>query len=562
MQDSNFTTTGSNGSGLIIIKDKIPKKTSRPYILSEDRLEMLKRYRKYVNQFNDSVEERNKAVARYNKHVLDFIETNNLKKQAAVAKSNFDNRTKNGFKTKWLSIEDYNTLVESQNGNMLLLPKREYQKIKAMLERTFEVILWQYGNQLSDLRNHLQTLDTELGVPFPKARVTSTGIANLTNDGQPRILYTSRTVQNHIYRLRDAGIITDYSFHGTKKPVHFLINTSIFCMREKRLTFTENQSVTDFLTKKVRDKGEDTRTLTKEKIKKVGNLDNHSRKAEVNSFADGKNRNSYKNSTKDDDLKISNQDASKLGARENFPKNELSEYLRGKIYYRPELLQALTEHHYDTYSYASEQMHRRLERESTDGVLSKEEFRELLLQLFVKIAAPIWKGKEVYYGSWHNALVQIDDEYLRNPNGSIPRKETLLYMFGLLIYQINRAKRFFRRRKEYQIHFPCIYFDSTRKRASEGGFVYTVEWLKQYKKYQDMRVTRRQQKATKAGARRRVMTAEEKVRMKIKKYIKGEFTLPQVYHYIEHNRGIPNYFVSEVPRVLNTLTHKEFELYA
>jgi hypothetical protein len=523
----------------------------------------MQRYRIYVNEFNAKLPKLNKEVKQYNKRVAAFIAEHGLEAQALTFTSKFKKQKTGGITSSKLSTSEYNKLVEHLNtDSMLLLYKETYLPIRQQHEGTFEVILWLYSQQLRKLRKQLQLLSSDARVAFPKVHTNSYEIANFTKDGVPRVLYCRNTIRNHIKRLYKAGVFEHYESCGRDKPVNYFINEAIFVFRDRGNADTENQQVSQSEPQELWQLSVDTRTLTKEKIKKVGNVDNHSRKAEVNSFADGKNRNSYKNSTKDDDLKISNQDASKLGARENFPKNELSEYLRGKIYYRPELLQALTEHHYDTYSYASEQMHRRLERESTDGVLSKEEFRELLLQLFVKIAAPIWKGKEVYYGSWHNALVQIDDEYLRNPNGSIPRKETLLYMFGLLIYQINRAKRFFRRRKEYQIHFPCIYFDSTRKRASEGGFVYTVEWLKQYKKYQDMRVTRRQQKATKAGARRRVMTAEEKVRMKIKKYIKGEFTLPQVYHYIEHNRGIPNYFVSEVPRVLNTLTHKEFELYA
>ncbi|WP_420573030.1 hypothetical protein [Kordia sp.] len=560
-QDHNKTTTVFNGSSFIIIKDQIPKKTLRPYILSEDRLQMLKRYRSYVNNYNDLVKQRNKEVLAYNKRVIQFVATNKLEQQAVVAKSNFDNRSKNNFKTKWYSTEDYNKLVETQNGNMLLLSKRKYQKIGAMHERTFEVILWQYGNQLTDLRNHLRTLETTLGVCFPKVKTTSTSIANLTNDGQPRILYTARTVQNHIYRLRDSGIITDYSFHGTKKPVNFFINPSIFQMHDKLLISNDNQSVTNFITKKFRDKSEDTRTFTKEIIKKVGNVDNHSHNSEVNSFADGKNKNTYKITKKDEPLKTSNQNVGKLGGGENFPKNKLSEYLRGQIQYRSVLLQSLTGHHYDNYSFSASNMNRRLETEAINGAMSREEFRELLLQLFLKMAAPIWKDMNVYYGSWHNAYIQIDDEYLRNPNGSIPRKETLLYMFGFLTYRISRAKRFFKSKEVYRIHYPCIYFDMTRKQANEGGFAYTLQWLKQNQKYKDMRATRKQQNATKASNRRKQKTNEEKVRDKIKLYIKGEITLPQVFSYIETNKGIPNYFVSEVPRFIEIETNKEFDFY-
>ncbi|EDP96220.1 hypothetical protein U8527_08920 [Kordia algicida OT-1] len=559
----NSTATVQNGSSFIIIKDRIPKKTLRPYILSEDRLQMLKRYRSFVNSYNDSVKELNKEVSVYNKSVQEFIATYNLKQQAVTAQFNFENRQQQNSKVKWLSIKDYNSLVASTNGNMLLLPKRKYSKIKAMHERTFEVILWLYGNQLSELRKHLTALDTNLAVSFPKVKITATAIAHLTNDGERRILYSSRTVQNHIYRLRDAGIITDYSFHGTKKPVHFFINEAIFQMHDKSLTSDDNQTVTDFLTKKVRDKSEDTRTFTKEIIKKVGNVDNHSQNSEVFSFAtenSSKNKNPHKIPKKDDRIKFSNENAGKLGG-EIFPKNCLSEYLRSQIQYRSELFQALTANHYDTYSFSASNMNKRLEVEAIKGAMSREEYRELLLQLFLKMAAPIWKDMNVYYGSWHNAYIHIDDEYLRNPNGSIPRKETLLYMFGFLVYRINRAKRFFNSKKVYRIHYPCIYFDPTRKKASEGGFAYTLQWLKQYQKYKDLRATRKQQRATKAGARRKQKTNEEKVRDKIKQYIKDEITLPQIYTYIETNKGIPNYFVSEVPRFIEIETNKEFDLY-
>jgi uncharacterized protein (DUF2461 family) len=134
-------------------------------------------------------------------------------------------------------------------------------------------------------------------------------------------------------------------------------------------------------------------------------------------------------------------------------------------------------------------------------------------------------------------------------------------MFGLLVYRINRAKRFFQSKKQYRIHYPCIYFDASRKKQYEGGFAYTLEWLKQYQKYRDLRATRKQQNATKAGRRRRQQTNEEKVRNQIKLYLKGRITLPQIYNYIETNKGIPNYFIGEVPRLLEIVTNKEFDLY-
>ena len=547
-----------------LISNYRPTHIECPYFLSEDKSETMQRYRMYVNSYNDKVKLLNKEIKEYNQRVQAFIVENNLKEQAATIQSNFKKQKTGEIINNMLSTADYNALVETKNTSMLLLKKTRYKPLRQAQEGTFEVILWLYSQQLIKLRKQLQLLSDGATVAFPKAQTNSYEIANFTKDGVPRVLQCRNTIRNHIHRLREAGVFAEYQSRGRKKPVSYFINEAIFVFRDNKITATEKQQVSNFKTQKFTLHSVDTRTFTKEIIKKVGNVDNHSQEAEVIPFADekiSKNKNTYKNTKEDKPLKTSNQNAGKLGGGENFPKNELSEYLRSLVQYKSVLLQSLTAHHYNNYSFSASNMNRRLDTESKDGAMSKEEFRELLLQQFLKLAAPIWKGKDVYYGSWHRAYQQIDDEYLRNPNGSIPRKETQLYMFGFLIYRITRAKRFFKSKKQYQIHFPCIYFDATRKLPSEGGFAYTLEWLKQYQKYKDMRMARKQQRATKAGARRRILTTEEKVRDKIKRYIKGEFTLPQVYHYIEQNKGIPNYFVSEVPRLLNTLTHKEFDLY-
>lgn len=547
-----------------LISNYRPTHIECPYFLSEDKSETMQRYRIFVNDYNVKVKLLNKQVKEYNKRVQVFIVENKLQEQAATIESNFKKQKTEGIVNNMLSTADYNALVETKNTDMLLLAKKRYKPVKNPQEGTFEVILWLYSRQLIKLRKQLQLLSDGVTVAFPKAQTNSYEIANFTKDGVPRVLYRRETIRNHIHRLREAGVFVEYQSRGREKPVNYFINEAIFVFRDNTKTSIENQHVSDFKKRKSLLLSVDTRTFTKEIIKKVGNVDNHSQEAEVISFADekiSKNKSTYKITKEDKPLKISNEDAGKLGGGENFPKNELSEYLRSQIQYKSVLLQSLTAHHYDNYSFSASNMNRRLDRESTDGAMSKEEFRELLLQQFLKLAAPIWKGKDVYYGSWHRAYTKIDDEYLRNPNGSIPRKETQLYMFGYLVYRITRAKRFFKSKKQYQIHFPCIYFDATRKLPSEGGFAYTLEWLKQNQKYKDARIARKQQRATKAGVRRRAMTTEEKVRAKVKQYIKGEFTLPQVYHYIEQNKGIPNYFVSEVPRILNTLTHKEFDLY-
>ncbi|MBC8753985.1 hypothetical protein H2O64_04835 [Kordia sp. YSTF-M3] len=547
-----------------LISNHIPTYIQCPYFLTEDKIETMQRYRIFINAYNATIPRLNKEVKEYNNRVLAYIQSNKTQQQAVVAQQEFEDIEVNGIQNKWLSTLDYNEQIEKTNGDKLLLKKQKHLPVRQAQLGTFEIIVWLYSQQLIKLRKQLQQLGSGVKVSFPKVQVTSTQVCNFTKNGEKRMLLKRDTIREHVHRLRQAGVFVQYQFKGSSMPVNYFINGAIFVFRDKRKGFTDNQQVKPFNNGKPLDFSVDTRTFTKEIIKKVGNVDNHSHDKEVFSFAaenSSKNKNRYKNTKEDKPQKNSNDNEGKLGGGENFPKNELSEYLRGQILYKTVFLNALTEHQYDNYSFSASNMNRRLDTESISGVMSKEEFRELLLQLFIKIAAPIWKGKNVYYGSWHKAYIQIDDEYLRNPNGSIPRKETLLYLFGFLVYRIGRAKRFFNSKTTYRIHFPCIYFDATRKQPSEGGFAYTVEWLKQYQKYQDLRATRKQQAATKGGARRRQKTNEEKVRDQLKLYLKGTITLPQVYTYIERNKGIPDYFINEVPRLLNVLTNKEFDLY-
>ncbi|WP_430409296.1 hypothetical protein [Kordia sp.] len=524
----------------------------------------MQRYRIFINAYNAKVPSLNKKVKEYNKRVLSYVKANQLQKQALISQTNFEAQLTNGIKNDLLPKIEFNDLVEKVNGEKPLLKMKKHIEVKQAQLDTFEIILWLYSQQLIKLRKQLQQLSSGVKMSFPKVEVTSTEVCNFTKEGEKRMLLKRDAIRRHVRRLKDAGVFVQYDFKGKSLPVNYYINGAIFVFRDNRRGFTDNQQVKPSSATKRLDFSVDTRIFTKEIIKKVGNVDNHSHEKEVNSFTaenSSKNKNTDKNTKEDKPQKVSNQNAGKLGSGENYPKNELSEYLRSQIHYRTALLQSLTAHHYDTYSYSTLNMNRRLEMEALKGAMSREEFRELLLQLFLKMSASIWKGMNVYYGSWHKAYIQIDDEYLRNPNGSIPRKETLLYMFGFLVYRIGRAKRFFKSKKQYIIHFPCIYFDPTRKLPSEGGFAYTLQWLKQYQKYKDLRAIRKQQAATKAGARRRQKTNEEKVRDKIKLYIKGKITLPQVYNYIETNKGIPSYFVSEVPRFIEIETNKEFDLY-
>ena len=575
METNNKTTC--NGFQLVenrstadgmVISDTISSDIYRAKIGPSERATMLQNYRIFVDQYNKSVDTLNKSVDQYNKSVAEFVETNQLQVHAKTAFDNFEDTTHQGNHIKWLSTKEYNNLVEDKNGNMLLLKKRKYMKLKQPQERIFEVILWIYSEQINSLTTHLESLSSDLKISYQKARVTSTQIAHLKKEGIPRILYTDRTIRNHIYRLRDTGVIYNYSFHGTKKPVKFHISNKILVLSDQKTSVSENQYVNSFLRKKFPNKDEVTCSIFKENIKKEGNVDNHSfakgQKSTIfdisNIASNGSNDMSLHKNTLPDRPK--KNDPVKQGQKTSGGgKNLLSEHLREQILDRHDMVEALTNGTYSNYVFHATNNRKRYESEANNGAMAREEFRILLLQQFIKIAAPIWKNHAVFAGSWMLAYQAIFDEFLLNSNGSIPSKLTLMVEFDCLLYRINRSKRFFRKKKDYPIHYPSIYFDPTRKLAKEGGFAYTLKWLKVSQKRKSNLENRKAKRIAEAGKRRKTLNADEKVRKLIKEYLKGGISLPTVFEKIETNPSIPNYFIGEVPRLLELLNAKHHNLY-
>jgi hypothetical protein len=252
-----------------LISNYRPSHIACPYFLSEDKIETMQRYRKFINEFNGKIPQLNKEVNAYNERVRAFITENNLQAHALTITTNFRKQKTHGILNSKLATKDYNSLVETMNtDSMLLLYKEKYQPVRQAQEATFEVILWLYRQQLIKLRKQLQLLSDDARVAFPKVHTNSYEIANFTKDGIPRVLHCQNTIRNHIKRLYKAGVFEQYQSIGRKKPVNYFINEAIFVFRDKQKSDTENQNVSDYKSQKLVLHSVDTRTNTKEILKK------------------------------------------------------------------------------------------------------------------------------------------------------------------------------------------------------------------------------------------------------------------------------------------------------
>lgn len=114
------------------------------------------------------------------------------------------------FKALDRYIEQYNEVVEKS------------QTIKASMIHTAHEIIKVYGRTLIKA-NGVQAIDKE---NLPSLKTNNPQLATLTKS-------SSRTIQRHIIRLQEAGIITGKVFHGSNSGFELLINKNILLATRK-----------------------------------------------------------------------------------------------------------------------------------------------------------------------------------------------------------------------------------------------------------------------------------------------------------------------------------------
>lgn len=517
------------------IQEVTPRILTKQEIFPQHRKMMMDSYRHYVQQYANMCSMLNKDVNTYNNRVRAYIFENDCKNKAISATENFN------YEIGKVSIREYNEAAKIYNENegSLLIELEKHVPIKKPTEAVFAMIVFKYSMQINEKNSILERCSAPTTRGIQRVRINPFELANTTINDIHTLPYSKRTIQNHINRLVDAGVLFDYTFKGTNKPVEYHVNNEILAIFDHKTAKTlnfDNQLFTLLGGKKLHHNDIVTRAnKNKRKITEI--VSNQFPRKEVSQSFVPHDDQSQKN--KSTNLPIAEKDSP---GREKSNKN--SEFLRNMTSPVPKLMQDLTNGAFDSYRF---DLRKRLEHEVLQGNMNKEEFRDLLLQVFCMMAAPIWKKKEVYMGVWYKAFQTIEDEFILTSNGSVPSKNVSLYYFDNLIFRLTWSKRFFRTFEDFNPLFPSDYFDPTRNTKKSGGFAYTINALKKQQSYDDVRRKRKEQRQKEALPRNANYKAIELIENKIKDLKNGKTTVNELHDYVANNAHIPKEIAIKLP---------------
>lgn len=522
-----------------------PKIVHQQECYRAQRLLTLKNYIQYVSEYNKQISRKNKEVLLYNANVYSFMEQNKLQGEAQSLTNAFNNDIGK------VSIDEYNMAAKLKNNNMgkpLLLLKKHI-KVSPASEKIFAILMFVYGLQMSEKNAILQKCGATTVRCIQKLKVNHYELSRFKPKNGAELDYCHRTIRNHVNRLVDAGVLFGYEFNGHQKPVNYYVNSEILVIfdQQNRKTLNAENKLFNFQNlKTLPNNNSVTRTyLNKKEINE--NVDNHSPlKGIISQLPIGNDKNIYKNTQM---RKQSHSDGQKnqAGAEKNC---RISDYLYGKIEDTQCLMEDLTKGNYHKYRF----LHRKhIEFEAISGNLTKTEFRELLLQIFLKMSSSIWTNTTPTIATWQKAFNIINEDLLLNNNNSIPNKQTLLYLFDNLVWRLTYAKRYFRKFTEFRPLYPSQYFDPTRKSKKSGGFAHTIEALKVHLKYQDEAKLRKIDQAKEAAKRNKRYKAIELVEKKLRQLKNGKINLSDLHDYVNNNQYIPQDVRVKLPEYIQRI---------
>lgn len=527
-----------------------------PFIDREGMKNAMDNYRQFVHEYNKQVAEENKAINKYNKSVVKPSETDTKTLSLVV-----DFKTTNAH----LFTRQYNEAVAEQNERLTAnhIPKKRIQTIKYTTELVFNVLVGFYISQLKTRNNYLLQMNRPTSVlkkSLPKLTIDQRKLATHKIADIPRLNFCKKTAQNHIKRLREAGILINYTYINQNKPIAVHFNPKIVEVLDgdpPKSKTSENHFFKGVSGKKLPDNSDPTRTfLLKEKeikecakhtIEKCGLM----LQAERNSGvcpADG-----YKNTTaisKTSETRPPENSAHIRSILPDFLKkdrqqqgtnNSITENFIHRLQDDKTLAEQLANGDFDNYKGLRYDYLRKVEMYAN---LTSEEFKAVLVQDFIKVSAKIWKQHNVYVGEWKKAINYLNDTLFKN----ITQKSTLIQKLQEYRWKLNFARKWFIKSNVSAL-YPSMYFDATRTESKEIGFFGLHKVWKTHCKYLENKSKNQQRNKTQRNVRKRKLSAQQKLTTAIKKYEAGKYTAQELFSYVRHH--LPNDFLLALPNLVN-----------
>ena len=207
-----------------------------PFINSDDFKTTMSNFSSYVNSYNETCRIKNKDVKSYNQ----LVKAQNLVgKVTEIDKKRALNKFNEEHNSEF--VKDYNQAINQHNQKFSLkLNKRLFQSIKWNSTLYFKAILGFYVSQIK--RNNLMRMKSNVTTTRSLERVSinSYELANCQSKNELLNLAHAKTFQRHAKRFREAGILTDYIFINSKKPVYANINPEILAISDGNSPKSQN----------------------------------------------------------------------------------------------------------------------------------------------------------------------------------------------------------------------------------------------------------------------------------------------------------------------------------
>jgi hypothetical protein len=503
-----------------VCENKPPVSAVLPLLTKEAKAQTMINYDNHVSNYNNCIREKNEEIKKFNNSITPEEFTEVQKEYSRLFK----------IKNSRLKGIAFNNLAEKFNaeyGNCI--PLKNIQTLKYTTRPIFFQMLHLYSIQIEEKTAEYAKLGVTEASTVPQFEVNSHHITNLKSGDVYSIDVNNKTIRNHKQRLEEAGILYHYYFQGHKKGVKMHINSQILTVldaKTKNLTVAENQTLTSLKGKIVTYNNHTTRAFNKN-IKKRENgqaafLDKGTPSA-------GFSFSFYEN--------VPLQEAkSKLGGGgENVKVSEtLSDMLENQIIPTQELAKKLSSGDFNNYSRIKKAV---FDKEAYSGTMSRESFKELVVQEFFKNAAKLYRGKNVYVGSWKTAINSyMEKQFLvNNGNGDFLYSKALMAeKLEQMLWRLNNAQQWFNRTKINPL-FPSLYFDFTRNTSKEIGFEYTKKAYEKHVNYLETKPRKEKNIAKKAVERKLKIDFSKKFETVLKRFFKEKIDFNTLFDYVKNN---------------------------
>lgn len=473
----------------------------------------MENYHEAVYTYNKKVEHENLSIRKFNHKVDKELAKEPLQRQEFIILTKFNEMIAH------LNTWERNERIEEYNRcNRPVAKKDKIQTLKDPTQLIFSALLYDYNGQLRKQNERLNKLNIYIPGKLSYVEVHTGQLTNkkLNKESKAsRINICQRTFRRHRKRLEEAGILIDYVFEGSARPVKMRINPKI-------LSVTEG-----FSSAKKAPENKDGRTVLPDNkvsirpdlnnIKIKANVKKHS---EIRSSAAGLTSHKfsfYRNT------QAQGVEKNEAGAAKSLT---LSDFLQQKIEDPTDFIEKLAAHEFDQYTPLRAEI---LEKEVFAGTLDRDQFKELVLQDFFKTASKLYKGKTPFPGSWAKAYHTWNREKFITHTGNSSNKQVVFNRLPELRYRILGVKRYLKNHPDYNLLFPGEYFDTTRTSAKEGGFEYTEKMWKKHLHYLELKKTEKQKTVATAKKRKQRLTDRQKVDNHVKSYLKGRIVLDELF---------------------------------